>query len=120
MSAKARRSSPSPASPNRAMNDLAARLAALAAQGKTTTYGALARDLGWRVAELTAALERLMEEDAAAQAPQRAALLEGRLSGGMPAPGFFLKLEELGLTPADPVAFVTETRAALRTAPPSA
>lgn len=78
------------------------------------TYGALARDLGWRVADLTAALERLMEEDAAAGAPQRAALLEGRLSGGMPAQGFFQKLAELGITPADPVAYVAETRAALR------
>ncbi|WP_216821430.1 hypothetical protein [Tabrizicola sp. TH137] len=78
------------------------------------TYGALARDLGWRVADLTAALERLMEEDAAAGRPQRAALLEGRLSNGLPAPGFFLKLAELGLTPADPAAFVAETRAALQ------
>ena len=78
------------------------------------TYGALARDLGWRVADLTAALERLMEEDAAAGRPQRAALLEGRLSNGLPAPGFFLKLAELGLTPADPAAYIVETRTRLR------
>lgn len=96
------------------MNDLTARLAELAAQGKTTTYGALARDLGWRVVDLTAALERLMEEDAAAGHPQRAALLEGRFSNGLPAQGFFLKLADLGIHPADPVAFVAETRAALR------
>ncbi|MEZ5755266.1 MAG: hypothetical protein R3D90_11050 [Paracoccaceae bacterium] len=96
------------------MNDLAARLAELAAQGKTTTYGALARDLGWRVADLTAALERLMEEDAAAGRPQRAALLEGRLAQGLPAQGFFLKLAALGLTPADPATYITETRARLR------
>ncbi|WP_434612226.1 hypothetical protein [Tabrizicola sp. M-4] len=96
------------------MNDLAARLAELAAQGKTTTYGALARDLGWRVADLTAALERLMEEDAATGHPQRAALLEGRLSNGLPAQGFFLKLAELSLTPADPTAYITETRTRLR------
>ena len=120
MSAKARKSFPSPAWPNRAMNDLAARLALLAVQGKTITYGALARDMGLRVWELTAALERLMEEDAAQGTPQRAALIEGRLSGGLPAAGFFLKLAELGLTPADPAAFVAETRAALRAAPPSA
>lgn len=94
--------------------DLEARLVALAASGGTVTYGALARDLGWRVAELTAALERLMEEDAAASAPQRAALMEGRLSGGLPAPGFFLKLAELGLTPADRAAYIAETRARLR------
>ena len=96
------------------MSDLTARLAELAAQGKTTTYGALARDLGWRVADLTSALEQLMEEDAAAGHPQRAALLEGRLSNGLPAQGFFLKLAELGLTPADPAAYVAQTRAALR------
>ena len=96
------------------MNDLTARLAELAAQGKTTTYGALARDLGWRVADLTAALERLMEEDAAAGRPQRAALLAGRLSNGLPAQGFFLKLAELGIHPADPVTYITETRSALR------
>lgn len=107
-------SSPSPAWPNRPMSDLSARLADLAARGETITYGALARDLGWRVADLTAALESLMEQDAAANRPQRAALLEGRLSGGLPAQGFFLKLAELGLTPADPAAFVAETRARLR------
>ena len=107
-------SSPSPAWPNRPMSDLESRLAELAFHGKTVTYGALARDLGWRVADLTAALESLMEQDAAANRPQRAALLEGRLSGGLPAQGFFAKLAELDLTPADPAAFVTETRARLR------
>lgn len=96
------------------MTDLEARLALLATQGKTTTYGALARDLGWRVADLTAALERLMEQDAAAGHPQRAALMEGRLSGGLPAQGFFLKLAELGIHPEDPAAYVAETRARLR------
>ena len=114
MSALMKKSFPSPAWPNRAMNDLAARLATLAAQEKTITYGALARDMGLRVADLTDALERLMEEDAAQGAPQRAALMEGRLSGGLPAPGFFLKLAELGLTPADQAAYIAETRAALR------
>ena len=90
------------------------RLAALAASGATITYGALAGDLGWRVVELTDALERLMEADAANDAPQRAALMEARLANGMPAPGFFLKLAELGLSPEDPAAFVAETRARLR------
>ena len=90
------------------------RLAALAASGETITYGALARDLGWRVGELTAALERLMEADAASGSPQRAALLEARLGNGLPAPGFFLKLAELGIAPEDPAAFVAETRARLR------
>jgi len=96
------------------MTELEARLATFAAQGKTTTYGALARDLGWRVADLTAELERLMEQDATAGQPQRAALLEGRLSNGLPAPGFFLKLADLGIHPADPATYITETRARLR------
>ena len=37
------------------MSDLETRLADLASRGQTITYGALARDLGWRIAELTAA-----------------------------------------------------------------
>ncbi|MCZ8335032.1 MAG: hypothetical protein O9328_12280 [Rhodobacteraceae bacterium] len=102
------------------MTDLSARLADLAVQGQTITYGALARDLGWRVADLTAALEQIMEEDAAAGAPQRAALLEGRLSNGMPAQGFIQKLAELGIAPTDPAAYVAETRAALLAASASA
>jgi hypothetical protein len=102
------------------MNDLTARLADLAAQGKTMTYGALAQEMGWRVADLTAALERLMEEDAAAGRPQRVALMEGRLSRGLPAPGFFMKLAELGHSPTDPAAYVAETRAALHAAALSA
>lgn len=95
------------------MNDLAARLAELAAQGQTVTYGALARDLGWRVSHLTEALEALMEEDAAAGRPLRAALLEGRLAGGLPARGFFDKAAELGFDTGDPVAFTQAHRARL-------
>ena len=75
---------------------LTLRLAELAARGATTTYGALAKDLGWRVAMLTEALEALMEEDAATQAPFRAALLDARLTPGQPAPGFFDKAAALG------------------------
>lgn len=96
------------------MNDLPARLALLAAQGKTVTYGALAADLGCRVADLTAALEQLMEEDAAAGRPLRAALLEARLNNGLPARGFFDKAASLGLIPEDPARFVQDTRAALQ------
>lgn len=77
-------------------NDLAARLALLAARRETTTYGALAKELGWRVSVLTAALEALMEEDAALGHPFRAALMEARLTPGLPAPGFFAKAAELG------------------------
>lgn len=75
------------------------------------TYGALARDLGWRVSQLTEALEALMEEDARSGAPLRAALLEGRLAAGLPARGFFDKAAALGFDVSDPVAFAQAHRA---------
>lgn len=92
---------------------LLARLAALGAAGQTITYGALARDLGMRMGELTAALEGLMEQDAALGHPLRAALCEGRLSAGLPAQGFFLKAASLGFDISDPSTFVAGHRAAL-------
>jgi hypothetical protein len=102
--------SPSPVSPNRAMT-LEDRLAALAAAGETMTYGALAKELGLRMADLTARLEALMEEDAATGKPFRAALLRQRLSPDhLPAPGFFLKAASLGHPTDDPVAFTADQR----------
>ena len=95
------------------MTRLEARLAALAAAGRTATYGTLARDLGLRMGELTAALEHLMEQDARADLPLRAVLCEGKLSQGHPAQGFFLKCAELGLDVPDPAAFVAAQRAQL-------
>ena len=95
------------------MSDLSARLDALGRAGQTTTYGALARDLGLRIGELTAALEALMEEDAASGRPLRAALCDGRLSPGLPARGFFEKAAALGRDVSDRVAFVKAERAAL-------
>lgn len=95
------------------MTPLETRLAALAAAGATCTYGALARDLGLRMGDLTMALEALMAKDAAAGRPLRAALCEGRLAGGMPARGFFLAAAALGLVVDDPAAFVQAQRAAL-------
>ena len=81
------------------MKKLETRLAALAAAGNTVSYGKLAKELGLRMAELTSALEALMEEDATQGHPFRAALLCQRLSAdGHPAPGFFLKAAELGRT----------------------
>lgn len=88
-----------------ASDPLTARLAALAATGETVSYGALARDLGLRIAELTTALEALMEEDAAQGRPFRAALCRSRLGDGLPAPGFFLKAQSLGADVSDPAAF---------------
>jgi hypothetical protein len=95
---------------------LTARLAALAAAGETVTYGALARDLGLRMADLTRALEATMAEDAAADRPFRAAVCAGRLSGGLPARGFFERAAELGrFAPGtDPAAFAAAERARLR------
>ena len=87
------------------MTRLESRLAALAAAGETATYGALARELGMRMAELTAALEALMEEDAALGRPFRAVLVHAR-GGSLPARGFFDKAAELGYDTSDAAAFV--------------
>ena len=87
------------------IDDLAARLADLAALNQTITYGALARDLGLTgpatIAHLTDALEALMEQDAAAGHPLRAALVTARGSP-LPAPGFFDKAAALGHDTATP------------------
>ena len=96
---------------------LEARLADLAAAGRTVSYGALARDLGLTgpgtIACLTAALETLMESDAAAGHPFRAAVLRQRL-GELPAPGFFAKAAFLGRYDGhDATAFIADERAAL-------
>ncbi len=95
---------------------LEARLAELAAQNQTTTYGQLARDLGLTgpasIARLTTALEALMEADAASGHPLRSALVNGR-GADLPARGFFDKAAELGFTTGDPAAFVAAQRNAL-------
>ncbi len=96
------------------MTPLEIRLAALAAAGQTITYGDLARDLGLRIADLTAHLEALMAADAKANHPFRAALLRQRHAPeNLPAPGFFLKAAELGRPAADPAAFTETERQAL-------
>ncbi len=92
---------------------LAVALQELADAGQTQTYGALARTLNCRMGELTAALETLMEADAAANHPLRAALCEARLTPGRPAPGFFTKAAALGFDISDPDAFTARHRAAL-------
>ena len=91
------------------------KLAALAAAGETITYGQLARDLGLRMAELTAHLEALMEKDAAQGKPFRAALLRQRLSPeGLPAPGFFQKAADLGHSADNPATFTADQRRRLQ------
>ena len=98
---------------------LTLRLAQLAAGGRTITYGQLARDLGLTgpatIARLTAALEAMMEEDAAQNHPFRAVVLSGRLAKDLPAQGFFDKAAELGCyVGQDAAQYVTEERAALQ------
>lgn len=86
------------------------------------SYGALARYLNvtepGSIARVTEALEALMRDDMAAGRPFVAAMCEGKLSGGMPALGFFQTAAVLGryLGPAtgpEAVAFVTAQRALL-------
>lgn len=88
---------------------LCAALAALASERRCETYGVLAARIGLegpgRIAHLTTMLEELMEEDAHAGRPLRAALVVGRASGGLPAHGFFLKALELGFKVSDPAMF---------------
>ncbi len=95
------------------MTRLESALAALAAAGGTVTYGALAKELGLRMGDLTAQLEALMEADAASRRPLRAALLRQRLSTDqLPAPGFFQKAAELGYPTEDPASFAKAHREA--------
>lgn len=100
---------------------LAARLDDLAAQGATMSYGELARDLSiagpGTIASLTEALETLMEQDARASRPLRAALCRSRLSD-LPAQGFFDHAARLGCYAGGPAGenareYVVKTRTAL-------
>lgn len=92
---------------------------ALLSVTKPIGYGALARDLQLQgpgtIEQVTAALEALMQDDAQAGRPFLAAMCEGRLSGGMPAQGFFQMAARLGryggpLTGPEATAFVLEQR----------
>ena len=94
-------------------------LATLAASGQTTTYGTLARDLGLTgpntIAQLTEALEALMDQDAAANYPLRAVLLTAKGST-LPAQGFFQKAAALGrFHGTDQAQFIAAERQALNT-----
>ena len=101
------------------IDGLAARLAELATLKQTTTYGALARDLGLTgpatIARLTSALEALMEEDAGMARPFRAALVNARGSD-LPARGFYDKAATFGADVLDPAALVDTHRTRLFTA----
>jgi len=54
------------------------------------------------IQQVTEALERLMEEDAAADRPLIAALVISKVRGGLPAPGFFDCARRLGRFAGDP------------------
>lgn len=93
-----------------------------AARGETVTYGTLARALAipgpGSITQLTNALEALMAEDVATGRPFRAAVCTGRLSGSLPAPGFFATAARLGRydgasTGPEAEAFIARERAAL-------
>jgi hypothetical protein len=64
------------------------------------SYGALAREVKvvgpGAIARLTTVLEQMMYDDAAAGRPFLAALCEGKISGGLPALGFFQLATALG------------------------
>lgn len=75
-------------------------LCRIAGQTTPITYQTLARALDLRppntIHQVTAALEFLMEEDAAAGRPLIAALVVSKAQGGLPAPGFFNAAQRLG------------------------
>lgn len=75
-------------------------LEALAKQGATQTYADAAQALGLEppqtIHRVAIALEKLIEEDAAAERPLLAALVVSRTREGLPAPGFFAKAAEVG------------------------
>jgi hypothetical protein len=86
------------------MSDMARLVAALddlAAEGRCTTYGVLAAQIGLegggRISRLTGMLETLMVEDARKGQPLRASVVLGRASGGLPARGYFMAARALGL-----------------------
>ena len=77
-----------------------------AKRGTPITYQELAKALQilppHSIHQVTEALERLMEEDAAAERPLVAALAISRARGGLPAPGFFDCARRLGRFAGDP------------------
>jgi hypothetical protein len=92
--------------PEALAHQLRAHLQAIAKQGNPITYGEAARVLRLvppnTIHQVTAALERLMADDAAADRPFIAAMVISKARGGMPAPGFFEDAGRLGRFAGDP------------------
>ncbi len=92
--------------PEALARQLRAHLQAIAKQRNPITYGEAARVLRLvppnTIHQVTAALERLMAEDAAANRPFIAAMVISKARGGMPAPGFFEDAGRLGRFAGDP------------------
>jgi hypothetical protein len=89
----------------------------LAERGEVIAYGDLARGLALpspgSIAQLTAALEAMMVEDAASGTPFRAALCRAK-TGMLPAAGFFEAAAALGrFDGVNPAGFAASERAAL-------
>jgi hypothetical protein len=74
--------------------------------GSTTTYRELADRLGLKpphtILQVTEALQNLMEEDVAAGRPILAAICVSKMRSGIPARGFFLAAQALGVFSGDP------------------
>ena len=81
-------------------------LESFAKRRTTIAYQELAKSLQisppHTIHQVTEALERLMEEDAAAKCPLIAALAVSRARGGLPAPGFFDCARRFGRFAGDP------------------
>ncbi|MBM4376207.1 MAG: hypothetical protein FJ095_14080 [Deltaproteobacteria bacterium] len=86
--------------PDGLLERLDAHLVALARAGGTTTYLEVARALAvpppHHLRKLILALEALATRDHAGGAPILAALVTSRVREGLPAPGFFAHLAQLG------------------------
>ena len=76
-------------------------LASVTSLGRFVTYAEMADAANipapQRIHKLTLWLEKTMRQDHAAAQPLRAALVISRNRNGLPAPGFFLLCQELGI-----------------------
>jgi hypothetical protein len=74
--------------------------------GSMTTYRDLVQFLGLKpphtIQQVTAALESLMQEDVAAGRPILSAICVSKMLPGIPARGFFLVAQDLGIFSGDP------------------